>query len=1653
MNYSYRTALRWGGLLSLFVILFSVEPVMGQQARGIFFNVFGQDAPKGAGDFDNTQAFYFEIPADDPKPIYLRIFDADVGGRYEERHGPFDTQTRFTLIGGESASKRFGGNTDDLEKLPNFENRHVLYDRTYGVDSNLDGRYVSLGELDKEMGYRTEDGYLRYVLLVRGVTGNDGNFFDLVLSYDPEAKDFPSNTRTYAYDLSIRIPDWPDFKGQVKLHTRGNKQVNILTYDMDGVPIAIERPFGPDESLETSGDALWQGNIYDVSNHDQVEYLGLNIEGRDFNNTFVLMVKDSSGVPLPIQLPIRDYQPPKKPKFAYHHQYASESCNEFQLNTDLSKQGSFQLEEMTWAFEDDTLRGASVTKQFKQSGYHPYKLTISGILSGAYQAVTFEDSLLVNQPPSAWAGGNRIHVPNEPMAFDGTVSEDRDGFITSYLWRFGDGTSRRGARVDHVYEQPGLYTVELTVRDNSNTPCKEASAQAQVKINERPIPHIIAPELVQVGEIFTLNGSGSRDPDGNIVDYIWNIGGDTTLTGKMVQYAFNTPVDRQVTLTVRDDSDVKNSVARDKVKIRINEAPIAFAGDDKLVSPNRPATFDASGSRDPDGEIIQYKWFFQDTVLEGSQVEYAFPEPGDYPVRLRVTDNSGTAFGEDTMYVHVNFPPQPVISGDRIYARGRVNLDGEQTTDQDGEIIKYQWDMGDGTVLEGNRIRHRYQNPGKYPVQLTVVDNSGTYSSVQRTTTEIVINQQPQARISAPKVVAPGEEVTFDGSQSRDPDGTIASHEWDFGEGTTLRGPRVKHKFDKPGRYQVQLKVQDDTQLQEGIHYTYQEIQVNQPPVINVDYNQEVVPGQELVVDASDSRDPDGEIKQYYWFENGSWVKGSASKTITAQKDMPSLRVAVEDDAGVTNSRVEKTISFSFNTRPVAVANDDVRTHRHTIVFDGSQSYDPDDDDLRYYWDFGDGGSAEGPIVSHTYRHGGTYQAVLTVDDQRSLNNSFAYDTVNVFINRPPDVFFELPSVVCQADTFTYDASKSFDIDGNDQLRYEWTFGDGNSAQSMTGTHAYQRKGTYQVQLTVDDTEGMPNSMASFTQQVRAVGAPEADAGEDRRTCAGAPIQFDGSSSSAADGRINRYEWDFGDGNVGSGIDPIHRYREPGVYTVTLRVTGNDYGSCNSEAVDQITVEVVPPPVAAFDLPRDVMEDEPITFDPSPSLDSTQSTINEIIWEIPNVDTLRWSKRTEYDSAGVVSSRNWVLSSTEGIEQQGGTTQSATGTLPTFTRDLPPGTHNVKLRIQTSEREVCNTAVVSRTITVKERPSLSLEDIPVLVPGTEHEFRLDELVDNADAYSVAQWNFGDGAEADGFVVSHAYDQPGVYTVEFTADDGRGSQYSVTELEQKVRVNAAPEPRIQGPRRITPGTEVEFSAGQSSDPDGEIAEYRWFFSDGTRKQGETVTHTFKRKGQFAVSLTVEDDAGVANSVQSTNRNLIVDEVPDLTLRLPTVTCPDVPINIIEGLSVREQDSTLVDIYIGDNEISYAQAQQHKFRFPGVYTMRVVVNDGSGKPEGDETVRQTLKVNGPPEIYAEVPQKITIGAANDFARFDASNTFDPNGDIISYYWNFGDGSQQAGKIVQHEYTEPGTYTVTIRAVDSANLRCSVAEKEFTVEVVRE
>ena len=138
-----------------------------------------------------------------------------------------------------------------------------------------------------------------------------------------------------------------------------------------------------------------------------------------------------------------------------------------------------------------------------------------------------------------------------------------------------------------------------------------------------------------------------------------------------------------------------------------------------------------------------------------------------------------------------------------------VSFDGSDSYDPQGEITEWLWDFGDGSpVVSGKSVEHEYDSSGDYTVTLVVVGPSGT----GRTAILIhALNNDPVASFSFyPEDPFQGEEVSFDGSPSSDPDGEIVSWEWDFGDGTTDEGQTVTHAFETPGEFVVTLTVTDD---------------------------------------------------------------------------------------------------------------------------------------------------------------------------------------------------------------------------------------------------------------------------------------------------------------------------------------------------------------------------------------------------------------------------------------------------------------------------------------------------------------------------------------------------------------------------------------------------------------------------------------------------------------------------------------------------------------------------------------------------------------------------------------------------------------------------------------------------------------------------
>ncbi|MGU7811554.1 PKD domain-containing protein [Burkholderia sp. AW49-1] len=217
---------------------------------------------------------------------------------------------------------------------------------------------------------------------------------------------------------------------------------------------------------------------------------------------------------------------------------------------------------------------------------------------------------------------------------------------------------------------------------------------------------------------------------------------------------------------------------------------------------------------------------------------------------------------------------------------------------------------------------------------------------------------------------------------------------------------------------------------------------------------------------------------------------------------------------------------------------------------------------IRYGWQFGDGASAAGPQVSHTYASAGTFEATLTVVD---VHGVVATSTTTVTVSAlpaPPSP----PSIVTLsgASPVPGSALSFLAISTNNKggpLTYAWSFGDGQGETGAHTQHAYGAVGRYLVSVTATNPAGL--SSASTTTVTIVAGPvnppvppllPTIVAPDEIR--AQSAITFLGDAQPPSNGSVTSYTWDFGDGSSGAtGQNVVHTYAAAGPRVVTLTVT------------------------------------------------------------------------------------------------------------------------------------------------------------------------------------------------------------------------------------------------------------------------------------------------------------------------------------------------------------------------------------------------------------------------------------------------------------------------------------------------------------------
>jgi PKD repeat protein len=297
----------------------------------------------------------------------------------------------------------------------------------------------------------------------------------------------------------------------------------------------------------------------------------------------------------------------------------------------------------------------------------------------------------------------------------------------------------------------------------------------------------------------------SYDADGSIASYHWNFGDGSEASGRTVEHDFSSEGDFAVSLTVEDNEGASDTFVTEVSVTEPNADPNARFS---TACVDNDCSLNAGASEDSDGSIEQWSWSFGDgETAEGERVSHEYAEAGRYTITLTVADNEG-AEDRSSRSVEVRMPnlaPTADFSFNCENQSCRFDASGSQ--DSDGEITEYQWAFGDGGKTKGAVIDHSYYKGGKYDVSLTVTDDRGESATVTQSVEVESVNQEPHARIWSS---CEDLDCQFGPSNSYDPDGSIDSYQWTFGDGKSSSDASPVHQFAKAGRYTVRLTVTDN---------------------------------------------------------------------------------------------------------------------------------------------------------------------------------------------------------------------------------------------------------------------------------------------------------------------------------------------------------------------------------------------------------------------------------------------------------------------------------------------------------------------------------------------------------------------------------------------------------------------------------------------------------------------------------------------------------------------------------------------------------------------------------------------------------------------------------------------------------------------------
>lgn len=304
-------------ILLLMSALILPSATFAQQFPGVEENIpflitFGKNGVTSWGDDDYSQTFFLKVPKSQKDPIYVRVYDAEVGGKLDELKGIWNTKCKFSVYGGPGT----WSNTDAKGAGPegDYDSGTLLSTKTFAADVKYDTTWYTFGPFNPTEGewVPVMDGYV-FKVIAEGIVGDDGNIYKYFLSTRPDRNLKIEGANAFTYEYTFRLPNnnsichiYPFVDSKVV-----SIQQHNFDWDGDGT-IRIVSIARKGEPVKMSTDDDWALSKHEITDREKNTSIDIQlIKSKNVNNNNVVFsVTNQYGEAMPFySIPIGG--PPK----------------------------------------------------------------------------------------------------------------------------------------------------------------------------------------------------------------------------------------------------------------------------------------------------------------------------------------------------------------------------------------------------------------------------------------------------------------------------------------------------------------------------------------------------------------------------------------------------------------------------------------------------------------------------------------------------------------------------------------------------------------------------------------------------------------------------------------------------------------------------------------------------------------------------------------------------------------------------------------------------------------------------------------------------------------------------------------------------------------------------------------------------------------------------------------------------------------------------------------------------------------------------------------------------------------------------------------------------------------------------------------------